>query len=250
MKISWIIDKTDIEKLRNFYIEHKNNTFVKTREKRNIQKQGIDLSREFFWKSMVICLLTTQQRAGPESKISKFIRQVPFPLDLKTCVKKKDLTKYIQQTLTEFGGIRRTKRIAEELKYNIELLNSTNWQTQELTKKDFLEIDDKHYERGFAERIEREFKGFGPKQARNFIQILGLSKYEIPLDSRITKWLNEFGFPLKLSSVGLSDRNYYEFILDGFQELCDKGDIYPCLLDAAIFSSFDKDEWTNENSFF
>lgn len=81
--------------------------------------------------------------------------------------------------------------------------------------------------------------GFGPKQSRNLLQGLGLTKYEIPIDSRITKWFNEFGFPVKLSASALSDLNYYKFVSKGLRELCDACNIYPCLLDAAIFSSFD-----------
>jgi len=36
----------------------------------------------------------------------------------------------------------------------------------------------------------QELKGIGPKQSRNLRQALGLLRYEIPIDSRIVKWLN------------------------------------------------------------
>ena len=45
----------------------------------------------------------------------------------------------------------------------------------------------------------------------------------------------------------LSDKGYYHFVSDGIQELCLKANVYPCILDAAIFSSFDEDDW-NENN--
>jgi hypothetical protein len=38
-----------------------------------------------------------------------------------------------------------------------------------------------------ADFIDWRFKGFGPKQSRNLLQGIGLTKYEIPIDSRITK---------------------------------------------------------------
>jgi thermostable 8-oxoguanine DNA glycosylase len=84
-------------------------------------------------------------------------------------------------------------------------------------------------------------KGFGPKQSRSLLQELGLTRYEIPIDVRITKWLNDFGFPVTLSGDASSDRNYYRFVSEGIRELCKACRIYPCLLDAAIFSSYDKD---------
>jgi hypothetical protein len=62
--------------------------------------------------------------------------------------------------------------------------------------------------------------GIGPKQSRNLLQGVGLSQWETPIDSRITKWLNQFGFPLRLSANALSDRNYYNLVSEGFQRLC------------------------------
>ncbi|MCK9270029.1 MAG: hypothetical protein WC271_07755 [Bacteroidales bacterium] len=101
-----------------------------------------------------------------------------------------------------------------------------------------------------SDNLQVDFNGFGPKQSRNFLQALGLTKYEIPIDSRITTWLNDFGFPVTLTSSPLGDKGYYHFVSDGIQELCEKAEIYPCILDAAIFSSFDNDEWTDENTIF
>jgi hypothetical protein len=50
---------------------------------------------------------------------------------------------------------------------------------------------------------------------------------------------------MKLSATALADRNYYNFVLDGFQKICEACDIYPCVMDAAIFSSFDE-EWPED----
>ena len=129
---------------------------------------------------------------------------------------------------------------------NINRIQDDNWRIiQELDN--LKNIDSKTEERKLADRINDIFDGFGPKQSRNFLQSLGLTKYEIPIDSRITNWLNKFGFPVTLTSSPLGDKGYYHFVLDGIQELCIKAQIYPCLLDAAIFSSFNNDEWTEEN---
>ena len=84
-------------------------------------------------------------------------------------------------------------------------------------------------------------KGFGPKQSRNLLQALGLTRYEIPIDSRIIKWLNgSISFPVKLTATALSDRNYYQFVCEGFQQLSAACGIYPCILDAAVFASYDR----------
>jgi len=101
-------------------------------------------------------------------------------------------------------------------------------------------------ERQAVDFVDDHFYGFGPKQSRNLLQSLGLTRYEIPIDSRIIKWLNEFGFPLRLSSPALADRPYHCFVMEGFQEICRACEVMPCVLDAAIFASFDKEGWTEE----
>ena len=50
-----------------------------------------------------------------------------------------------------------------------------------------------------------------------------------------------FGFPVTLTASPLQDQNYYNLVSDGFRQLCEACKIMPCVLDAAIFSSFDKD---------
>ncbi|MBA7549614.1 hypothetical protein ES705_42104 [subsurface metagenome] len=98
-----------------------------------------------------------------------------------------------------------------------------------------------------ADSIDQIFKGFGSKQARNFLQALGLTKYEIPIDSRIMNWMKNFGFSILFSPIALQDKAFYHFVSDGIQLLCEKANIYPCVLDAAIFSSNDDISWTKDN---
>ena len=94
-------------------------------------------------------------------------------------------------------------------------------------------------ERRAAHAIDDLLTGFGPKQARNLLQTLGLTQHEIPLDSRVAKWLKVFGFPAPVSAAALGDAGFYDFALDAFQQIAAAADLEPCLLDAAIFASFD-----------
>lgn len=82
---------------------------------------------------------------------------------------------------------------------------------------------------------------------RCFLRALGLTRFEIPIDSRLTDWLNKFGFPVQLSATVLADPSYYDFVSDGFQMLCAKSGVFPCVLDAAIFALKDGDGWTDDN---
>ena len=72
-------------------------------------------------------------------------------------------------------GVRRYNRIAAELTTNLDWLESGGWKeigslTQELSQ------EQRSVERKAARTIDDRFKGFGPKQARNFLQMLGLTR--------------------------------------------------------------------------
>lgn len=247
MKLVWQFDPEDIARVKAFFNEHKNNHFVKARIATNLAADKPPIGKDIFWDRMVGCLLTTQQRSGPGSSVTKFLLTKPSPLDYVTCIEQNDLAEFARQTISGFGGLRRSTTIGKELAANMSFLNGGGWE-QTSQHLDAVRLGSSpDTERGAAAFIDEKFKGFGPKQSRNLLQGLGLSRYEIPIDSRITKWLNDIGFPVKLTANALQDRNYYNFVSDGFQRLCEACDIMPCVLDAAIFSSFDEGKWTEEN---
>ena len=245
MNISWNISGQDIQKVKEILNEN-NNLFLKTRRERNVEKKNIVINKDAIIKAMIMCLLTSQQRSGPNSVVGQFLKIEPFPIIYDIISRTENIEDLIKRTLRENGLTRYINRISRFFATNINRVQDDNWRIiQEL--ENLKNIDSKTEERKLADRINDIFDGFGPKQSRNFLQSLGLTKYEIPIDSRITNWLNRFGFPVTLTSSPLGDKGYYHFVLDGIQELCIKAQIYPCLLDAAIFSSFDNDEWTEEN---
>lgn len=86
------------------------------------------------------------------------------------------------------------------------------------------------------------FPGLGQKQARNFLQWIGLSRYEVPLDSRVLKRLQEFGANFVPSSSAMTDEAVYLFVQDLVQRIAKELGIYPCELDVCIFASSSDDE--------
>jgi hypothetical protein len=95
-------------------------------------------------------------------------------------------------------------------------------------------------EREAAEFLAAHLKGIGPKQSRNLLRALGLSRYEVPIDSRVMRWLNDFGFPIELSATSLSVPKYFNLVSDVFQRLARSGGLRPCVLDATTFASFQR----------
>ena len=100
--------------------------------------------------------------------------------------------------------------------------------------------DDYRLEREAALYLQQEFEGLGPKQSRNFWQSLGLTRFEIPLDSRVSKWCKE-NLGVDLPSGALADEQFYELLMDAFRELCDRAGVWPSVFDGAVFSSFETD---------
>lgn len=246
MKIEWVIESQEIDRVKAFVAEHVDSPFVQNRIKRNLRSKKPPVSKAEVWETHIGCLLTTQQRSGPKSAVSRFISK-PFPLSYDACCQKSDVEAFCHAVLKEFGGIRRSSVISREIAANFDFLSSGGWQPT-LKHLEAVRLESSpDTERRAADFLADHLKGIGPKQSRNLLQWLGLSRFETPIDSRITRWLNAFGFPLKLAAPALADRNYYNFVSEGFQELSTACGIEPCVLDAVIFASYDGNAWTEDN---
>ena len=204
MRLLWEFDPQDIARVRAFYEEHCDNPFVQSRISTNLRTDKPPISKGEFWDRMAGCLLTTQQRSGPESPVTKFLLTKPSPLNYSTCAKQDDLAEFTRAVLTNFGGLRRSNIIGKELAANMSFLRDGGWEPTLRHLDDLRTNSSPEAEKRAAAFIDDNFKGLGPKQSRNLLQGLGLSRFEIPIDSRITKWLNAIGFPVKLTANALA----------------------------------------------
>lgn len=241
MEFKWVITTNHKKKYQDFVERYKEHTFVKSRILRNVKHENLDLSKTNFWRILVGCLLTTQQRSGKGTRVSSFLNSDNTLLDVNYCLRTKKLANVAQKTLS-LNGIRRSNLIASEIKYARDWLASYGWQTIELQLDTISSHTTVKKERSVANFFREKFKGIGPKQSRNLIQWMGLSKYEIPLDSRIVSVLRKLDFPVPLSSSALSDEKYYCFIEDGIQLMMAEIGVYPCVFDACAFASGEKND--------
>jgi thermostable 8-oxoguanine DNA glycosylase len=249
MEIFWVITQRDIDAVKKF-VEQNQNPFVSARIRRNIFKEDLEINEDSVLRSMVMCILTSQQRSGPNTSVGRFLQTDPFPITFEALNNTGDPEEFVRTTLQSNGLNRYINKIPKFLVSNYKFLQTSNWQLINLIKEHLKSESNNKSERELANYINDNFQGFGPKQSRNFLQTLGITRFEIPIDSRITSWLNNFGFPVTLTTTALQDREYYEFVSKGIQNLCENAGILPCVLDAAIFSSFDKGQWTAENTIY
>ena len=191
-----------------------------------------------------MCLLTTRQRSGPKSPVYEFLASKPFALKLATVRNEKCSAKYVATVLKKSGGIQRYNDIGTEASDNLRWFEGRKWKEMKTGLNSLSTRRGYKPERDTAMWLSDNFKGFGPKQSRNFLQALGLTRYEIPIDSRVTDWLrNDFTFPLAVGSKALNDPDYYGFVNDAIREMCKEVGTYPCVLDAVLFSRVDKGAW-------
>jgi hypothetical protein len=257
MKVSFEFDLREINAVKRIVADKlaSNRRFVQYRLLHNIQGPLPEIDDDKLWMAHMMCLLTTQQRSGPNSPINLFLECEPFPLSLSNCRTKDSLEDAAFQLLTDAKGIRRTNRIAKAVSENLKLLEYGEWDELRRWRDKLLyqrgEIPDSNHRahEEDASNYMNRFIEFGPKQSRNFWQSLGLTRYTFVLDSRIVSWLRE-NLEIKtglLTAQGLGDVRYYNFISEILLDLCNQANILPCMLDAAIFDSFDEaTEWGNE----
>lgn len=229
--------------------------FVVHRQRKNVDGALPDIDDDVLWMAHMMCLLTTQQRSGPDSPINVLLDMQPFPLSLTECRKFDYVQNRVFEILSDASGIRRTNNIAKAVEENLAQLkqgewgNLRHWRDLLLAQRHLSpDLSHRNLEEEASSYME-QFKQFGPKQARNFWQSLGLTRYVFVLDSRILRWLrSELDFENGiLTSQGLSDSTYYRFISDMLLQLCNHAEVLPCMLDAAIFDSFDEDtEWSTD----
>ena len=240
MKPSWEISDAVLERWRQFVADNSQNEMVIKRRRRNLNHKDIELSRKSLWHVFVGCQVTTQQRSGPNTPVSRFLKSASPALDYRVCTREPSLNDLLVREFSA-AGLRRSLIMASNLTSIHRILEDGEWKILFEHLGTLESNTTKGKELKVARYLQsKKYPGLGPKQARNFIQWIGLSRYEIPLDSRVLKTLKEFGCTFVPKASALSDETVYRFVQSGVQEIASALDIYPCILDACIFSSFDK----------
>ncbi len=248
MHYRWEFETSDVEAVQKLIEETKDCALVAERRRRNCAGKPGPVSRDWFWNAMIMCLLTSHQRSGPDSPAVRFLCTDPFPLTVAACDAAADVQKLVSEVLASVGGIRYYNRIGEYAARNLPYLTGQGWAEVEAELEHLRAHRGLQHERRVANFLDDRFWGIGPKQARNLLQMVGLTQLVVPIDSRIVRWTRSLGFPLPVSSELLGQREYYEFVEDGLIALAERSGVDPCVLDAAIFASFDEAKWTEANS--
>ncbi len=234
------VSDRDVESMRQVIEQHRADPYVRERRAENVSGPLPQFDKERFWWVLLGCLLTSQQRSTTGYPVDRFLSLREFPLTLARC---KGREQIIRQSLTEFGGIRMAPTIARRAHVKYVWLENGGWARMERWFQRLVEQrslapkrDHSRRERDAAHFAAINLEGVGPKQSRNLWQWLGLTRYEIPLDSRVVGWINR-NLSISVDETKLGDDKYYESILDYVQDVCAKADVLPCIFDAAAFDN-------------
>ena len=102
MNINWDINEDDIFKVEEL-VSAPQNAFVSGRIEKNIHRQNFEIDKNLILKRLIMCLLTSQQRSGPNSLIAVFLRRVPFPLTIEIISTESNIEEFIKATLQQNG---------------------------------------------------------------------------------------------------------------------------------------------------
>ena len=238
MKAVWEIDESSLAFWKKIVQENKHKGVPVRRLNMNVKREGIVLTKNDIWRVMLGCQVTSAQRSGPDSLVSQFMNSKSKALSYKICGEQKNLEKFIQ---SEIKQLRFNVNIAKRQARIFEHLENGGWKPL-LDALKIIEITPtKAKERAVIDHLTSgNFPGLGPKQARNFIQWLGLSQHVIPLDSRVFRRMKEYGVsPVPKKAEGMGEEPLYRFFEDGLGQIAKKVGVLPCMLDACIFASFD-----------
>lgn len=242
MRAYWDIDDASLDRWRRLATSFQLDPIVQERYERNVRRKAVNLSKPELWRVMVGCQITSMQRSGPTSKVSQFLKSGSPALNYETCRTQEEPAPFIRAQLQR-AKLWRAKPIASNLSKVLAELERGEWKALVAHLGTLEKHTTKAKERAVAQYLQsKTFPGIGPKQSRNYIQWLGLSRYEIPLDSRMLKTLKRLGCKFVPGSGALGDETVYLFVQDVVQEIAARLNIYPCVLDACVFASAERRE--------
>ncbi|MFN8210166.1 MAG: hypothetical protein U0T33_04280 [Bacteroidales bacterium] len=236
MELIWKLSDTDISKIRDF-VKSCDAEEVRKVIDRNVKHIDIDIDRDSMLRTMLNCLLPRESGSLSISRLDQSFSKKPFLLTYKYLSGLSHREEAFREIFLESGITKYADRIPKYFASNFDYLERTGWDLETEIKNALGKALSKNEERKLADLVDRSFKGFGSKEARCFLFNLGVTKYEIPIDSKIINWLEKSGFPLKFTNAALQDILFYHFISDGIQKLCEVSEVYPCVLYTAVGSA-------------
>jgi hypothetical protein len=73
-QVEWHFSDEEVGSILDIVSKQEDNPFVQKRRDQNVAVADIDITQTEFWNAHLAALLTSQQRSGPDSHVSKFLK--------------------------------------------------------------------------------------------------------------------------------------------------------------------------------
>ena len=209
MKFKWEITESDIGRVRDFADKHKT-PYVENIVNRNIRQRDRVIDKDSMLQAMLICLLSSDSGSNPKETVDAILTKKPLFLTYQNLLKESNIEYSLEEIFMKSGITKYIKKVPGYFSGNFDFLRKTEWDLEKEISLSFKRELSKDDERVLADKVDQGFKGFGSKEARSFLMILGVTRYEIPIDYKLIDWLGNFGFPIRFTKTALQDKLFYQ----------------------------------------
>lgn len=194
------------------------------------------------WDALVIGLVTSQQKSGENSVVNLFLNEIrkQEQFNLQQLCDRPELIEKIPY----FEKLRFNKKIYDFMTDALDKYKNNHWKIIKSAFKDLMKgTSNLTKEREVANELQTYFKGIGLKQSRNILQSLHLSRYMIPLDSKVMRIMKSMNNGKSLvGTIALQDQIIYMEIENAINDLCEDLKVLPCYFDGVLFHHTDEIE--------
>ena len=242
MKVSVELTKADSQRWKDLWKMINSEITMKPEIKKRLKIRKKCPNDQEIWNALVTGLVTSQQKSGENSQVNLFLDSIKNQekFNLQKLCNRPELIKDIPN----FCRLRFHDKIFNLMADSLEKYKNDHWKTVKLAFKVLIdEPTNLTKEREVAIELQRFFKGIGLKQSRNMLQLLHLSKFMIPLDSKVMRILKSMNHGESLVGTNaLQDKIIYMEIENTINRLCKCLNVLPCYFDGVLFYHTDEIE--------
>lgn len=242
MKVTVELTKADKRRWKNLWELINSEIQIKREIRNRLKIRKKCPSDQEIWDALVIGLVTSQQKSGKNSVVNLFLKEIRKreQFNLQRLCNRPELIEEIHY----FEKLRFNKKIYEFMTDALDKYRNDHWKTIKSAFKDLMKgTPNLTKEREVANQLQTYFKGIGLKQSRNILQSLHLSRYMIPLDSKVMGILKSMNNGKSLvGTIALQDQIIYIEVENTINDLCEDLKVLPCYFDGVLFYHTDEIE--------
>lgn len=227
-----LLTSQSIKYFKNLYTKHKNHPFVLERIENSLnEKKRPDIDINLFWSTLIEIINATQAKS---EELINSTNDTDYKIKKWDSIKGISHDELRELAYTEFMDRNIDKYSQNNARYAVSNRNFIKKQGEEkiLKKINSCEVGNSSSEEKTCVFLQK-LKGIGPKQSRSILQYLGLSHYQVPIDSSVLKQLELSG--IDITDAKLDKERDYQETQTVIWNISKELNVLPCVFDAIGF---------------